>query len=309
MFFGDNLRIESWIFDLIFGIFFILILWEARKMLGREKTSLFLWGSILWTLTVENIMVALGNYDYFSYANYYTFGGKLIDGYPGWVCFVVFVPLNISLGWFLLSFPAFVMADRVLANRNIWLKSTLAAVMLISFDLLMDPISVVNEWWRWTGPGYYLRGVNIGNYIGWFFMLFYFSAIYERTVVERGGFKWLRPLEKLFFRNNTMKMADIDLWKVRRVLYFRTVVFLPIMIASTIMVSAIATTGSSNRYAPFNNVMGANYEKQYPASARPAGAPHVVLPDNDIRKVKGPRNKIKNFIPEMNKEGVYESHQ
>jgi hypothetical protein len=308
MLFGNNLRIESWMYDIIFMIFFLLVLWEGRKLLGREKTSLFLWGSLLWTFTVENLMVINGAYDYYAYANYYTVGGKLITGFSGWSCSVLFVPLSISVGWFLLSFPAFVISDRLLSNRNIWLKAAVAAVMLVSLDMLLDPISVVNEWWRWTVPGFYLRGVSIGNYIGWFFMLFYYAAIYERTVVEHGGFKWLRPLEKLIFRKNTLDMSGMDLWKVRRVLYFRTVVFIPIMLVTTLLFAAIPKEVGFNRFAPFNNLFPKSYDQQFPASARPAGAPSVVLPDNDVRKVKGPRDKVNTSFT-VTKEGYYEPKQ
>lgn len=103
---GSSLRIESWMFEIVLYLFFALILWSGRKVLGREKTSLFLWGSLLWTLTVENIMVIKGAYDYFAYADYYCWADKLIPGFSGWACMVLFVPLSISLGWFIFGLPA-----------------------------------------------------------------------------------------------------------------------------------------------------------------------------------------------------------
>ena len=69
------MRLESWVLDVILWVFFLLMLREARIVLGRERTSIFLWGSILWTGIIENAMVILGGYDYFAYADYYRFGG------------------------------------------------------------------------------------------------------------------------------------------------------------------------------------------------------------------------------------------
>ncbi len=289
MWVGSHLRIESWMAEILFYGFFILVLWQGRKVLGRERTSLFLWGSLLWTLTVENLMVLNGAYDYFAYADYYCAGGSLIGGFSGWACMVLFVPLSISLGWFIFSLPAFIIADRLLPRSNIWLKATVAAVMLVSLDLLMDPISVVNEWWRWTVPGYYLRGVSIGNYIGWFFMLFFFAAIYERTVIERGSFAWLRPLEKIFFRRSTSDLKKESNQGVGRIFYFRTVAFIPVMVITTILVATIPKQIGYNRYAPFHNVFPKKYDQLFPASAKPAGLGAVVLADDDPRRVKGPR--------------------
>ena len=307
MIFGNNLRIESWIYDIIFYVFFLLILWEGRNLIGKEKTGLFLWGSLIWTLAVENAMVVTGAYDYFSYANYYSLGGKLITGYPGWTCYVLFVPLSISLGWFLLSFPAFIISDRLLPDKNIWLKASVAAVMLISLDLLLDPISVVNEWWRWTMPAYYFRGVSIGNYIGWFFMLFYYAAIYERTVVERGGFRWLERIERIIFRRNTMNMTDMNLWKLRKILYFRTVIYIPIMIITTMVVAGIPTHYWHNRYAPFNNILGREFDKQFPAHLKAQGSPQVVMTSDDIRRINKPRSEVNTSMKiNFTKDGIYE---
>ena len=293
MYFGSFLRIESWVFEIVLYLFFVMVLWAGRKILGREKTSLFLWGSLLWTLVVENVMVVIGTYDYFAYANYYCWADKFIPGFSGWAVMVFFVPLSISLGWFLFSLPAIIISERLLPKSNIWVKAAVAAIMLVSLDMLMDPISVVNEWWRWTAPSLYIRGVCIGNYIGWFFMLFFYAGVYERTVIERGSFTWLRPLEKLIFRRNTSDLSAADIRTIGKLLYFRTVIYIPVMVIVTLLFVQIPTPGF-NRYAPFNNVFPAKSDQQFPTSSKPAGLVPVSLSDQDIRKVKGPRCEIKN---------------
>ena len=73
------MKLDSWVLDVVLYGFFLLMLREGRLVLGKERTSIFLWGSILWTAIIENAMVILGGYDYFAYAGYYTFGGRTID--------------------------------------------------------------------------------------------------------------------------------------------------------------------------------------------------------------------------------------
>jgi len=248
------MRFESWVLDSILFVFFFLILREGRIVLGRQRTSLFLWGSILWTGTIENVMVALGGYDYFAYANYYQCGGRVIEGYGGWFAFILFVPLCICLGWFLLSLPAFVISDRLLRDRSVWLKSAFAAVTLVSFDMLLDPISVVNEWWRWTSPGFYLRGVTVSNYIGWFFLLFFFGAVFERTVVQQKGFGWLAFIEGVLFGADTSDLSERDMGFVGKVFYFRLVAFLPVFFVCCTAVAAAVTLLFANNLGPFESV-------------------------------------------------------
>ena len=111
------MRLESWVLEMVLYTFFLLMLREGRLALGRQRTSIFLWGSILWTGIIENAMVILGGYDYFGYANHYHFGGKLIDGYAGYWAWLLFVPLAICLGWFLLSLPAMLISIKQSPTR------------------------------------------------------------------------------------------------------------------------------------------------------------------------------------------------
>jgi hypothetical protein len=260
------MRLDSWVLDVVLYVFFLLMLREGRLVLGWKRTSIFLWGSILWTAIIENTMVILGGYDYFAYADYYTFGGKVINGYAGWFSWALFVPLAICLGWFLLSLPALLISIRILGEeRSIWIKAAFAGLMLVSFDMLLDPISVVNEWWRWTSPGFYLRGVTLGNYVGWFFLLFFFGAIFERTVLQKGGFGWLSRIEGWIFRSDTMDLSGMEAARIGRVFYFRLMAFLPIFFVCCIGVSSIALVFANN-WGPFESVF---LNKTFQAISKP----------------------------------------
>jgi hypothetical protein len=146
------------------------------------------------------------------------------------------------------------MSIRILGDRtNIWVKAAFAGLMLVSFDMLLDPISVVNEWWRWTSPGFYLRGVTLGNYIGWFFLLFFFGAVFERTVLQKGGFAWLTGIEARIFRANTMDLSDMETGRIGKVFYFRLMAFLPIFFVCCMGVSTV-TLAFANNWGPFDSV-------------------------------------------------------
>ncbi len=249
------MKLDSWVLEVVLYGFFLLMLREGRLVLGRERTSIFLWGSILWTGIIENAMVILGGYDYFAYADYYSFGGKLIDGYAGWVAWILVVPLAICIGWFLLSLPALIISLRILGDRrSIWLKAAFAGLMLVSFDMLLDPISVVNEWWRWTSPSYYLRGVTLGNYIGWFFLLFFFGAVFERTVLQKGGFRWLSGIERWVFRTDTMDLSGMETRRIGKIFYFRLMAFLPIFFICCMVVATAVLLAFGNNWGPFDSV-------------------------------------------------------
>ncbi len=248
------MRLESYLLDIGMFILLPLVLREGGIIFGKKQASIFLWGSILWSGTIENLMVILGGYDYFAYANHYTFGGQVINGYAGWLAFIGVVPLCICIGWFVLSLPAFVISDRLLGKSNIWLKSVFAAVILVSFDMLLDPISVVNEWWRWTSPGFYFRGVTIANYIGWFFLLFWFGAIFERTVIQLKGFRGLHGLEQRIFHTDTSDLAGMDMKRLGWVFYFRLACFFPLFFLSCMIVSMIVLLLFGNNWGPFDSV-------------------------------------------------------
>ncbi len=249
------MHIESWVFELLSIPVFLLVLREARIIYGREKASIFLWGSILWTATIENMNVIVGGYDYFAYANYYSFGSKLIEGYGGYTAWILFVPLVVCVGWFILSFPAFLISIRFFGEKSsIWLKAAFGGIILVSYDVLFDPIAVVNEWWRWTMPALHWHGVPIGNWMGWFFLLFFFAAVYERTVIQQKGFRWLSWIERLIFRTDTSNLSKMETRRVGKVFYFRLIAFLPLFIMANTILAGLTTEYWNNRYAPFNNV-------------------------------------------------------
>lgn len=249
------MRFESWVLELLIFTTFVLMLKEGRAVLNRKQVSIFLWGSILWTGIIENAFVLLGGYDYYGYSGYYAFGGKVIKQYAGYSSWILVVPLAVCLGWFIQSLPVFIISDRLCKNgTSIWIKSALAAIILVSYDLVQDPLSVVNEWWRWTSPSAYINGVPVANYVGWFFLLFFFAGIYEKTVILQKGFSWLKGVENRIFKFDTMDLSDKSYRKIAHVFYFRLLVYLPLMSTATIATSLLVNLLFLNNTGPFDSV-------------------------------------------------------
>ena len=74
------MRLPSWVMEFFLLPLVALVLREARLVHGRENASIFLWGSILWTATIENPAVMMGGCDSFACANTFSIGNFLLLG-------------------------------------------------------------------------------------------------------------------------------------------------------------------------------------------------------------------------------------
>ncbi|NOX62254.1 MAG: carotenoid biosynthesis protein [Chloroflexi bacterium] len=85
------------------------------------------------------------------------------------------VPLLVPLGWFMMMYPSYVIANLLVTGRFydesrglarlVWL-SFIGAMVMTAWDLAMDPIFTRLGMWVWEEPGPYF-GVPIQNFAGW----------------------------------------------------------------------------------------------------------------------------------------------
>jgi putative membrane protein len=76
------------------------------------------------------------------------------------------VPLVMVAAWFVLLSYAWSIASALVQHR--WLVRLLVAVLMTSFDLLIDPVAIgpMRLWeWEQSGPYY---GIPLQNFLGWF---------------------------------------------------------------------------------------------------------------------------------------------
>jgi uncharacterized membrane protein len=96
--------------------------------------------------------------------------------------FLGLVPYLIPLAWFMMSYPSFVIADRLIPatwKRPLRLLAVAAVCGLImtAWDLVMDPIMVAGGNWVWDVQGAYF-GIPLQNFWGWWLTVFTTYAAY-----------------------------------------------------------------------------------------------------------------------------------
>ena len=177
---------------LVFLIYFIAIfvIYHSYKHRGAYKTLLFLFGAMILTAGIENINVIFGGYEY-------------PDG--GLTIMLYLCPLWVPLGWYVILYCSNFMAHILIgkgkgslqavgigteAENGIdkeFLKLTIiraifSAYTSILIDLIMDPVGVANGWWSWKVDNIYIDNIPVGNYIGWFLVIFWMLLFYEIVI-------------------------------------------------------------------------------------------------------------------------------
>ncbi|WP_376791188.1 carotenoid biosynthesis protein [Thermoflexus sp.] len=92
------------------------------------------------------------------------------------------VPVLIPFAWFMMAYPAFIVACQVLdeppvAPRRRWGVAALAAIWMTAWDLVMDPAMARMGFWVWKTRGPYF-GVPLQNFAGWMATMLLIYGIY-----------------------------------------------------------------------------------------------------------------------------------
>jgi hypothetical protein len=82
-----------------------------------------------------------------------------------WLCAPGGVPVAVAVVWAAVLASGMAVAGRHGLGHASH-RAALAALLGISLDLLMEPVAVRRQLWRWTPPGAWL-GVPMGNFVGW----------------------------------------------------------------------------------------------------------------------------------------------
>jgi len=113
--------------------------------------------------------------------------------------FLGLVPYLIPVAWFMMSYPSFVIADRLIpAAWKHWQRilsvAAVGGLVMTAWDLVMDPIMVASGHWVWDVHGVY-HGIPLHNFWGWWLTVFSTFALY---LLISG--KASKPAEVLFDR-------------------------------------------------------------------------------------------------------------
>jgi uncharacterized membrane protein len=83
------------------------------------------------------------------------------------------VPLEIALGWLTLGLMCYSLAS--LGWRSRWHVNPVAALLMVSWDILYDPVFTGLGMWIWREGSYF--GVPFTNFVGWFLASLFFFMI------------------------------------------------------------------------------------------------------------------------------------
>ena len=107
------------------------------------------------------------------------------------------VPVTIGGAYFGAGYLAWTVALALLGRAGAaldgfsrWAVPLVAAVLMTSWDFMLDPTaSTIDKWWIWEqGGGFF--GVPLSNYLGWLLTVFVFFTIFSAVVAAqfRGAF-------------------------------------------------------------------------------------------------------------------------
>jgi putative membrane protein len=152
-------------------LFIKLVPWHLLLMAGvivysynqlSEKFLLF--GLLVFTIGFLAELIGVhtgllfGNYSYGE-----TLGIKLFN-----------VPLMIGVNWFLLIYSTGVLMQRS-RIKNIYFRIIVGALVLVSLDLLIEPVAIHFDYWHWMGNSSPLK-----NYACWFLLSAAMLFIFEK---------------------------------------------------------------------------------------------------------------------------------
>lgn len=97
--------------------------------------------------------------------------------------FLGLVPYLIPVAWFMMSYPSFVIADRLIPpDWKRWQRILSVAVVgglaMTAWDLVMDPFMVASGNWVWEVNGAY-HGIPLQNFLGWWVTVFTTFVLYQ----------------------------------------------------------------------------------------------------------------------------------
>ncbi len=164
-FFMSNVEMPPWA-SYVSGLNVILFampaFWATRWWLGW-RDALILWAILgITALAIETSAIITGfPYGHFGYSE--LLGFKLF-GYTPWTVALAWTPLVI--GAYAVAAGLIGKQISAISDRRSALRIVLTAVLLVMFDVVLDPGAVKLGFWRYAdASGFY--GVPLSNFLGW----------------------------------------------------------------------------------------------------------------------------------------------
>jgi uncharacterized membrane protein len=92
------------------------------------------------------------------------FGSYRYAARLGWT--VLDVPILVPMAWTMMAYSALVVARRMTRHRVG--GPLVAALALVAWDLVLDPVMITAGYWTWQVRGPAWLGIPVSNFVGWF---------------------------------------------------------------------------------------------------------------------------------------------
>ena len=104
------------------------------------------------------------------------------------------VPLVMGINWILLSLIGFGLVNKY--DTNVIVKSSLAALLIVLLDILIEPIAIQLDYWTWQN-----NEIPLQNYVMWFIVSFSIQVIinYSKIKIDFKSSALMLTLQLLFF--------------------------------------------------------------------------------------------------------------
>jgi bisanhydrobacterioruberin hydratase len=83
-------------------------------------------------------------------------------------------PLSISVNWVLVSYCAAACVSFWGKSWSLWVKTSVASLLMVGHDVLIEPIAIKTNMWTWA-----TQSVPIQNYFGWFLVSLPIQALFH----------------------------------------------------------------------------------------------------------------------------------
>jgi uncharacterized membrane protein len=167
--FGSGPRAFMTPLTTLVGLAFAIL--HAGQRLGWRRAWLLLGLVFGVSLLFESVGVATG----LVYGPYH-YTDKLGPRFLG------LVPYLIPAAWFMMSYPSFVIADRLIPAD--WSRggrllgvAAVGGLVMTAWDVIMDPVMVAGGHWVWDVEGAYF-GIPLQNFWGWWLTVFTTFALF-----------------------------------------------------------------------------------------------------------------------------------
>lgn len=97
------------------------------------------------------------------------------------------VPLVIGVNWFIVAVGS--QALLKLWTTHVWIRMIGAALVMVGFDLLVEPVAIQIDFWYWRGGE-----IPLQNYAGWFLVGLIIQAVFSVVLSKAKANDRLNPM-------------------------------------------------------------------------------------------------------------------